>query len=161
MAPQSEDASGLGRPALAGVIGAARADEATLALAEQVGRLLAEAGCTVVCGGLGGVMEAAARGARLAGGDVIGILPGPSTADANPYVTHPVATNMGHARNVILVHTADFLVAVGGEAGTLSEVALGLKTGKPVLSLRSWDIPGVQRLEGLEDLSAWLARRGR
>lgn len=140
------------RPRLAGVIGGSRVDGETALVAEQVGRLLVQAGYVVVCGGLGGVMEAAARGARSAGGDVIGILPGPSVCDANPYVTHPVATNMGHARNVILVHTADILVAVGGEEGTLSEIALGLKTGKPVFAIRSWDIPGVRRVSGPEEL---------
>ncbi len=144
------------RPRLAGVIGGSRADEATAQVAERVGRVLAEAGCIVVCGGLGGVMEAAARGARDAGGDVIGILPGASTQDANPFVTHPVATGMGHARNVILVHTADFLVAVGGEEGTLSEIALGLKAGKPVFGIGTWDIQGVRRIAGPDELAAWL-----
>lgn len=148
----------MNRPRLAGVIGGGRVDGALERVAEEVGRVLAQAGCIVVCGGLGGVMEAAARGARTAGGDVIGVLPGPSVDDANPYITHPVATDMGHARNVIIVHTADFLVAVGGEAGTLSEIALGLKTGKPVFGIATWDIQGVRRLAGPEELAAWLAR---
>jgi len=112
-------------------------------MAEAVGREIARCGATLVCGGLGGVMEAAAKGAYGAGGEVLGILPGPDKSTANPYVTLPVPTNMGHARNVIIAHTADALIAVEGEHGTLSETAIGLKLGKPVLVL-----PGGQQLTG-------------
>jgi len=112
-------------------------------MAEAVGREIARCGATLVCGGLGGVMEAAAKGAYGAGGEVLGILPGPDKSTANPYVTLPVPTNMGHARNVIIAHTADALIAVEGEHGTLSETAIGLKLGKPVLVL-----PGGQQLAG-------------
>ena len=104
-------------------------------MAEIVGREIATRGGTLVCGGLGGVMEAAAKGAVEAGGDVLGILPGPDKQSANPYVTLPVVTNMGHARNVIIAHTADALVAVEGEYGTISEVAIACKLGKPVFVL--------------------------
>lgn len=148
------------RKVLAGVIGGAVVDERTYEEARKVGYLLAKAGCIVVCGGLGGVMEAAAKGAREAGGDVIGILPGPSVDLANPYVTHPVATNMGHGRNVIIAHTADFLVAIGGEAGTLSEIAFGLKLGKPVFSIGSWRVGNVVEVADCEELMSALRARG-
>lgn len=148
------------RKIFCGIVGASRPDPEIASIAEEVGSIVASAGLTIVCGGLGGVMEAAARGARQAGGDVIGILPGISVREANPFVTHPVATGMGQARNLIIVHTADFLVAIGGEAGTLSEVAFGLKLGKPVLSLRSWEIPGVIKLENVHALLDWLRVAG-
>lgn len=138
---------------LVGVIGGSRVDESTLRTARGLGGLLARKGCTVVCGGLGGVMEAASRGAAEAGGDVVGILPGPDALEANPWITHPVVTAMGHARNVIIAHTAQFLVAVGGEMGTLSEIAISLKLGKTVYSLGSWnDIPGVVAVQDLDEL---------
>jgi len=138
---------------LVGVIGGSLVDESTRKTALGLGGLLARRGCTVVCGGLGGVMEAASRGAVEAGGDVVGILPGPDSSEVNPFVTHPVVTAMGHARNVIIAHTAQFLVAVGGEMGTLSEIAVSLKLGKTVYSLGSWDdVPGVIPVKDLEDL---------
>lgn len=131
-----------------GVIGAGNASPQGYAAAREVGRLLAEAGAAVVCGGLGGVMEAACRGCREAGGEAIGILPGPDPAGANPYVTVPVATNMGHARNVIIAHTAAALIAVEGEQGTLSEMAIGLKLGKAVVALDSWpNLAGVHYVD--------------
>jgi len=117
--------------------------------ARAVGRLLAERGCVVATGGLGGVMEAAARGAREAGGLVLGILPGASPADANPYVDLAVATGLGDARNAILCNTAEAFVAVGGSYGTLSEIAFALKRGKRVAALGSWqhaDLPVLRAL---------------
>ncbi len=108
--------------------------------ARQVGREIARRGATLVCGGLGGVMEAAARGAYEEGGMTVGIVPGPSTADANPYIRVAVATEMGQARNAIIIRTADGVVAAGGAYGTLSEIALALKSGKPVVSLGSWEV---------------------
>jgi uncharacterized protein (TIGR00725 family) len=129
------------RPIIA-VCGAGSCDGETAALAESVGREIAGAGAVMVCGGLGGVMEAAARGAKEAGGATVGILPGPDTSDANPWIEVAVATDMGHARNAIITRTADAVVAVGGAYGTLSEVALALKMGKPVVSLGSWEVSG-------------------
>ncbi len=119
-----------------GVIGAAAASPEGLRLAEEVGRLIAEAGAVLVCGGLGGVMESAARGCSVAGGEVLGVLPGAKADEANEYVTLAVPTNMGHARNVIIAHTAGALVAIEGEYGTLSEAAIALKLGKNVFALR-------------------------
>jgi uncharacterized protein (TIGR00725 family) len=94
----------------------------------------------VVCGGLGGVMEAACRGAKDAGGTTVGILPGHGRADANPYVDVAIATGLGEARNALVVRAADALIAIGGEYGTLSEIALALKAGKPVVGIESWDL---------------------
>ena len=126
-----------------GVIGAGIADEETNRMAEEVGRLIGGSRALLICGGLGGVMEAASRGAKSAGGTTIGILPGSGTWDANAWIDIPVATGMGEARNMVIVRTADALIAVGGEYGTLSEIAFALKAGKPVIGLRTWDIPGV------------------
>lgn len=128
----------MNRKVIIGVIGAGTASAEGLSRAEDVGRLIAERGAVLTCGGLGGIMEAAARGCQRAGGDVIGILPGNSAATANPYVTMPIVTAMGHARNVIIAQTAQALIAIEGEYGTLSEIAIGLKLDKPIVQLGSW-----------------------
>jgi len=113
-------------------------------LAEAVGRHLGHAGAVVVCGGLAGVMEAAARGARDAGGLTVGILPGTRHADANPFVDIIVVTGFGEARNALVARSAHALVALAGEHGTLSEIALALKMGRPVVGLDAWrEIAGV------------------
>jgi uncharacterized protein (TIGR00725 family) len=114
-----------------------------LADAEAVGAELARRGAVVVCGGLGGVMEAACRGARAEGGVTLGILPGLDRADANEWVSVAVATGLGELRNGLVVRSADAVVAIAGEYGTLSEVALALKAGLRVVGLRSWEIHGV------------------
>lgn len=111
---------------------------AACATARQVGRELGRAGAIVVTGGLGGVMEAAARGAREAGALTVGILPGARAGDANPWIAVPIVTDLGHARNVVLVHSSEALIAIGGSYGTLSEVALALKIGLPVATVNSW-----------------------
>jgi uncharacterized protein (TIGR00725 family) len=130
---------------LIGVIGAGSCSADVEDLAVEVGRGIALAGGVLVCGGLGGVMEAAARGAKDAGGLTIGILPGPDTDAANAYIDIPIATNVGHARNVIIVHTARVLIAVSGGYGTLSEIALALKAGKRVVALHpQFSIRGVE-----------------
>ena len=121
-----------------GIVGAGTADERLRALAREVGNLAARRGWIVVCGGLGGVMEAASEGAAKAGGLVVGILPGSSRDGGNPHLTVALPTNMGHGRNAIIAQSADVLIAVGGGYGTLSEMALGLKMKKPVVSLESW-----------------------
>jgi uncharacterized protein (TIGR00725 family) len=110
------------------------------ALAEEIGRRLAEAGAVVVCGGLGGVMAAACRGAASAGGLSVGLLPGTDRREADPAVGVAVATGMGELRNGIIVRTADVVIAVGGEYGTLSEVALALKLGRPVVGVGTWGL---------------------
>ncbi|SEA65946.1 hypothetical protein SAMN05660420_02759 [Desulfuromusa kysingii] len=121
-----------------GVIGASEASPCGLKSAYQIGRLIARNGGVLVCGGLGGVMEAASRGCAEAGGDVIGILPGDSSSAANRYVSLPIVTGMGHARNVIIAQTAQALIAIEGGHGTLSEIAIALKIGRTVVQLNSW-----------------------
>lgn len=121
-----------------GVIGPRECGERIYRLAEAVGRLLAERGAILICGGLGGVMEAAARGAKSAGGLTVGILPGPDASDANPYIDIPVVTEMGEARNAINVRTSQAIIAIGGGYGTLSEIALALRLGTPVVGLETW-----------------------
>ncbi len=123
-----------------GVIGSALAAGKPYEDAMEVGRLAAEKGATVLTGGLGGVMEAACRGAKEGGGQTIGILPGFDTRDANRYIDIPIVTGLNHARNIIVVRSSDVLIAVAGEYGTLSEIAFALKLGKPVISLGSWNI---------------------
>ena len=108
--------------------------------AEDVGRLLGKAGAVVVCGGHGGVMEAASRGAAAEGGAVIGILPGSSRDEGNPYLTVSIPTGMGEMRNALIVRAADSLIAIAGEFGTLSEIALALKVGVPVVGLGTWEL---------------------
>ena len=126
------------------VIGAGECDEETAARAEAVGRALALRDIALVTGGLGGVMNAASRGARRAGGTVLGVLPGSDPSQANEHVELAVATGMGDARNAILANTAEGFVAVGGAHGTLSEIAFALKRMKPVIGLGTWDIEGVE-----------------
>jgi uncharacterized protein (TIGR00725 family) len=122
------------------VVGPARADAEDTEAAEEVGRLLARAGAVVVCGGLGGVMEAAARGCAAEGGVSVGLLPGVDRAAANPFLTVAVATGMGEARNALVVRAADAVIAIGGEFGTLSEIALALKAGTPVVGISTWTL---------------------
>lgn len=122
------------------VVGAGNASAEEAAAAEYVGRRLAEGGAIVVCGGLGGVMEAACRGARSVGGTTVGILPGTRREEANPYVDIAIPTGLGELRNGLVVRAADALIAVGGEFGTLSEIALALKARKPVFALGGWEL---------------------
>lgn len=131
-----------------GVIGAGVRSAETDVLADQVGRGVAERGAVLVCGGLGGVMEAACRGARSAGGRTLGLLPGSDREAANPHVELAVPTGMGELRNGLIVRAADALIAVGGEWGTLSEIALALKLGKPVVGLRTWPLARAGAPEG-------------
>ena len=122
------------------VIGDGSCSVETARLAEEVGRLLAENGATLVCGGLGGVMEAACRGAKQAAGLTIGVLPGCERRGANPYVDIPIVTGMREARNIIVVSSGQAVIAVGGRFGTLSEIAHALKLGIPVVGLGSWQL---------------------
>jgi uncharacterized protein (TIGR00725 family) len=116
------------------------------ARAEEVGRLLAERGATVVCGGLGEVMAAAARGAKSAGGATIGILPGESRADVNEWIDHVVVTGIGHARNLTVVGSADAVIAVGGRWGTLAEIGFAKVLGRYVVILEpGWELDGIPR----------------
>lgn len=122
------------------VIGEGSCDEATARQAEDVGRLVAGAGAVLVCGGLGGVMEAACRGAKGAGGVTLGVLPGLDRAEGNPYLDYSVVTGIGHARNLAVAASGDAVIAVGGKFGTLSEIGLASKAGRPVVLLGSWEL---------------------
>ena len=108
--------------------------------AEEVGRLIARRGGIIICGGLGGVMEAAAKGAKEAGGTTIGVLPGANPDDANKYIDIPIPTGIGRARNIIIVNASQAVIAIDGKYGTLSEIAFCLQSGVPVVSLFSWNI---------------------
>ena len=141
------------------MVGAGDADDAQRAAAEEAGRLLAQAGAVVVTGGLGGVMEAASKGARAAGGLTLGVLPGSDRRAANPYVQVAVPTGMGEMRNALVVRAADGVIAVGGEWGTLSEIALARKAGKPVVGLDTWDLEGVETCDSPADAVAAVLRR--
>lgn len=127
-------------PLYIGVVGPDPAPEEVASRAEEVGRLLARAGAVLVCGGLGGVMEAAARGAEAEGGTSIGLLPGTSRQGANPHLTLSIPTGMGEMRNVLVVRASDAVIALAGEFGTLSEIAFALKTGVPVVGLETWEL---------------------
>ncbi len=122
------------------VVGSGVASDELAALAEEVGREVARQGAVLVTGGRGGVMAAASRGAHEEGGVTVGILPGTDARDANPWVEIPIATGLGQARNVVVVTAAHAVIAVGGEYGTLSEIAHALKIGKPVIGLRTWEL---------------------
>jgi hypothetical protein len=122
------------------VVGAGAAGPYDLDVAEELGRELARRGAVVVCGGLGGVMEAVCRGAQQAGGQTIGILPGDDRGQANPFVEIAVVTGLGEARNLVVIRSADVVVAVGGEFGTLSEIAFALRLGRPVIGISTWEL---------------------
>jgi uncharacterized protein (TIGR00725 family) len=122
------------------VIGAGSCDVQTAAVAEELGKLLAEAGHDVICGGMGGVMESVCRGAFLHGGKTVGILPGPDTRECNSYLTVKIATGMGIGRNIIIIRSADAVIAVAGKYGTLSEIAFALQLEKPVIAINSWEV---------------------
>jgi len=136
-------------PLYISVIGGGRCGPAEYALAEEVGRLVAREGATLVCGGLAGVMEAAARGAKEARGTTIGILPGHDRALANPYLDHVLTTGMGHARNLAVVSSGDAVIAIGGGYGTLAEIGLAAKIGRPVVILAGWRLLNDEGTEGV------------
>lgn len=151
------------RPPRISVIGAGRASEEDADLAEALGRALGEAGAAVICGGLGGVMEAAARGCAEAGGTTVGILPGLGDEDANPWIELPLPTAMGEGRNALVVRAGEAVVAVGGSWGTLSEIALGRKMGREVGLLGRPPLEGLDlpRFAVPEDAASWALERAR
>ena len=148
------------------VVGPGEAGDEELAVAETVGAEVAAAGAVLVCGGLGGVMEAACRGARSRGGTTVGLLPGSDRSAANGWVQIAIPTGLGEVRNALVVRSADALVAVGGGWGTLSEIAFALKASRPVISIGSWELArDGQAVEGIvamdspvEAVAAALAR---
>jgi uncharacterized protein (TIGR00725 family) len=135
---------------LIAVVGSATCDDDISTVAEAVGREIALRGAILVCGGRGGVMEAACRGAQLAGGVTVGILPGTDRSEANRYLDVPITTGLGEARNAVVVRTADAVIAVSGGYGTLSEIGFALKMGRPVVGLRTWELnKGGRRVEAV------------
>lgn len=136
---------------LIGVIGSADTDPSEDLLAEEVGKRLANEGITIICGGLGGVMESSCRGAKSAGGLTIGILPGASRKDANPYVDIAIPTGIGEARNLIIIRSSSGIIAIGGGYGTLSEIGFALKLGIPVVGLKTWEIEGIIQAETAQE----------
>ena len=125
---------------LISVIGESKATEQNYSIAEKVGILIARSGATLVCGGLEGVMEAACKGAKSAGGSTIGILPGLSKGEANQWIDIPICTGLGDARNIVVVRTGSAVIAIGGAYGTLSEIGHALSDGKPIFALNSWEL---------------------
>jgi uncharacterized protein (TIGR00725 family) len=149
-------------PPYVALVGPAEATEAECRLAEAIGGLLAQRGAVLVTGGLGGVMAAASRGARAGGALTVGILPGGERAEANEWLSVAIPTGLGELRNGLVVRAADALIAVGGAYGTLSEVALALKAGIPVIGLGTWTIVGIEIVETpLEAVDRALERAGR
>jgi uncharacterized protein (TIGR00725 family) len=143
------------------VIGGSSATEAEMAKAEAIGKGLAERGAILVCGGRGGIMEAACRGTREGGGIAVGILPGVSESEANPYVEIPIVTGMGEARNIIIARSAHAVIAIGGSYGTLSEIAYALRFGTPVIGVGTWHmdrethvLPPIHRVDSPEEAVA-------
>jgi uncharacterized protein (TIGR00725 family) len=132
------------------VVGPGEATTAQVEVAEAVGRGLAERGAIVVCGGRGGVMAAASRGAQSVGGLTVGLLPGTDRDEGNEWLTVAIPTGLGELRNGLVVRSADVVIAVGGAYGTLSEIALALKTGVPVIGLGTWPIDGIESAESAQ-----------
>jgi uncharacterized protein (TIGR00725 family) len=120
-------------------------------IAQKLGKYIAKVGANLVCGGLGGVMKAVAKGTKQAGGITIGLIPGANKKEANPYIDIVIPTGLGLARNTLVVRTADVIIALPGEHGTLSEISFALNLNKPVISLHSWDVPGVIKAETVEE----------
>lgn len=141
-----------------GVIGGAKPDRSSSNLAFQIGQLIAEKGAILICGGLGGIMEASARGAKQSGGLTVGILPGNSPSDANPHIDIAIATGLGYARNSLVALNSDVIIAVDGRYGTLSEIAYGRIYGKKIIGLGTWDIEGVIKARSPEEAVQFATR---
>lgn len=134
-----------------GVIGGHSCDEKTAKVAKQLGREIAKLGAILVCGGLGGIMEAVAKGAKENKGVTVGILPSEDKNDANPFIDIPIATGLGYTRNTIVTTASDIIVALPGKYGTLSEIGFALNAKKTVIGLASWDIPGTIKAKGVKE----------
>ena len=133
------------------VIGGHECNADVECLALEIGKMIAEVGAILVCGGLGGVMQAASKGAHEAGGLTIGLLPGKDKADANPYIDVPLPTSIGYARNVMVACSADIIVALPGSNGTLCEICYGMVHHRPIIDLGGWDRPGMVKARDVKD----------
>ncbi len=138
------------------VIGASQATAEHLDLAYEVGKIVAETGAALLCGGMGGIMSAAAKGAKENNGLTIGILPNDDKTGANPYIDIAIPTGLGQARNVITAYSGDVIIALPGKYGTLTEIGFALSKDKIILGLYTWDIPGIEQIDGLEVLKTRL-----
>jgi len=131
-----------------GVIGAGDATEEDCNLAQAVGEEIARQQYTLLCGAMGGVMEAACRGAKSLNGTTIGVLPGSSKIQCNPYIDYPIVTGMGHGRNIIVAGSSDAIIAIGGSYGTLSEIAFALRLKIPIIGINTWDVsPDIKKAQ--------------
>ena len=128
-------------------------------IAEEAGKGIAQLRATLICGGLGGVMQAACKGAKSAGGKTIGILPGHEKAEANPYVDVSIVSGLGYMRNNLVVKNADIIIAIDGKEGTLSEIAFALQMKKPILGIKTWNIPGIIQVQDAQEAIAWIKKR--
>ncbi len=133
------------------IIGGHQLNRGVEHLAHKTGKLIAEVGCILVCGGLSGVMEEASKGAKMAGGTTIGLLPGREKRDANPYIDIALPTSIGYARNAIVACSADIIIALPGSHGTNSEICYGLVFGRPVIDLGHWNIPGMIKVKNFKE----------
>lgn len=128
-------------------------------IAQEMGKEIARMGATLICGGLGGVMQAACKGAKSSGGKTIGILPGHDKKEANPYVDIPIVTGLGYMRNNLVVKNSDIVIAIDGKEGTLSEIAFTLQMKKPILGINTWDIPGIIRVKDAQEAAEWIKQK--
>ncbi len=131
---------GMVKQTIIGVIGAGDTSAEECDIAQETGKEIARNGCTLLCGGMGGIMEASCQGAKSLGGTTIGILPGTSKTDCNPYIDYPIVTGMGHGRNIIVAGSCDAIIAIGGSFGTLSEIAFALRLKIPIIGIKTWDV---------------------
>jgi len=146
------------RKLIIAVIGSHQCDENTAKIAQQLGREIAKIGAILVCGGLGGVMEAVAKGAKENSGITVGILPGENKNEANPYIDIPIATGLGYTRNTLVTTAADIVVALAGEYGTLSEISFALNAKKPVIGIKTWDIKGIIKVNTVKEVMQEIKR---
>ncbi|MCP4649495.1 MAG: TIGR00725 family protein [PVC group bacterium] len=137
---------------LISVVGGHKTDKKTAKLAHEVGKVIAAAGAIMICGGLSGVMECAAKGVKDAGGVTVGILPGKDKNEANKYIDIPIPTGLGYTRNTLVAGCADMVIAFPGKEGTLSEIGFALSEKKPVIGLNTWDIPGVKKVKSVQEV---------
>ena len=147
------------RKILISVIGGHDCNDEVERLAHEIGRIVVEVGGVLVCGGLKGVMEAASKGAKMAGGLTIGILPGKNKEDANPYIDIALPTSIGYARNALVACCADIIIALPGSHGTNSEICYGLVFDRPVFDLGNWNIEGMIKVKDLEELQQEITKR--
>ena len=141
------------------IIGGHSCSQEIAKIAEEAGKGVAQMGHTLVCGGLSGVMQAACKGAKSAGGTTIGILPGHDKAEANRYVDIAIVTGLGYMRNNLVVKNAEIIIAIDGKEGTLSEIAFALQMKKPILGIDTWDIPGIIKVKNAQEAIDWLQKQ--